>query len=99
MKTRYSFVQNHPEKNEYIADFIKLNEHLEETYGQPQRDSRIWHDPALKEDPSKWGQAVSLGHLSYEVRWMISETEIVLNLFGIDEKVSLEVLYSRLSLQ
>jgi len=98
VKTRYSFDQDHSEKNNYIADFIKLNEFFEETYGKPNRDDCIWHDPSLKADPANWGQAVSLGHLSYETRWVISETEIVLNLSGKDEKVSLEVFYSCLNL-
>ena len=55
VKTRYSFAQSIPEKNEYIADFIKLNEHLEETYGQPQRDNRIWHDPSFKRRTRQMG--------------------------------------------
>ena len=98
VKTRYSFDQDHSEKNDYIADFVRLNEFFEETYGKPHRDDRIWHDPSLKSDPAKWGRAVSLGHLSYETRWVISETEIILNLSGKDEKVSLEVFYSHLNL-
>lgn len=98
VKTRYSFAQEHAEKNAYIADFIKLNEYFSEQYGKPQREEQIWHDPRLKNDPAKWGYAVSLGHLSYQTRWVVSETQIILNLFGIDDKVSLEVLYTYLNL-
>jgi hypothetical protein len=98
VKTRYSFAQDHIEKNNYIADYIKLNEFFADQYGKPQREERIWHDPSLKADPADWGKAVSLGHLSYQTRWVVSETQIQLNLFGTDEHVALEVLYTFLNL-
>lgn len=95
-KTKYVFGVKYAQKTQYIDEFIKMSDFFQQQYGEPKENNRVWHDPAYEEEPSKWGEAVGLGHLTYETRWTVSGTEITLSLTGSRERISLEVLYSYL---
>jgi hypothetical protein len=93
-KTRYLFTQDHPQHSLYIEDFQQLNTQFTRQYGKPAEESKLWHEPTWKDDPNRWGHAVSLGHLSYRTCWRMDQTEVTLSLAGSDSQVSLELLYS-----
>jgi hypothetical protein len=94
MKTRYVFLQEHRRNSQYIEDFNRLNLQFSEKYGEPSEENKLWHEPTWKDDPNRWGQAVSLGHLSYFTRWQMDQTEVVLRLAGSDNRVMLDLMYS-----
>lgn len=96
VKTRYVFGVKYAQKTQYIEEFIKMSDFFQQQYGEPKENNRIWHDKLYEEEPTKWGEAVGLGHLSYETRWTISETEIALTLTGAGDRISLELLYTYL---
>jgi len=89
----YTFVDSHANKNLNIVDYKKIKELLGQRYGRPAEDEISWVDPALREDIEEWGNAIGMGHLNYRTRWKTSRGEVLLNLFGRDEEISLEITY------
>jgi len=96
IKTRYIFLDEYPQQTRYIEEYLRLNAEFSQRYGEPEEEKKLWHDPVLKNNPQEWGQAISLGHLSYQTRWQLSSTEIVLSLAGSKSQIMLELLYSSL---
>ncbi len=96
-QTRYVFVDQYAQKIRYIEEYLRINDFCAEKYGRPHQERKIWHDPEWKDRPDRWGQAVSLGQLSYLTLWQLEQTEIRLTLVGSDLDVSLELLYSNLT--
>lgn len=96
VKTHYVFLETYPQKTQYIEEYLRLNDQFSRKYGEPAEEQKLWHDPVLKEDPHDWGQAVSLGHLSYQTRWHMDQTKIVLSLAGSRSQIQLELQYSSL---
>jgi hypothetical protein len=96
-RTRYIFTNEYAQKIRYIEEYLRINDFCTEKYGRPHQERKIWHDPVMKDDPNRWGQAVSLGQLSYQTLWQLDQTEIHLKLAGSDFGVTLELLYSHLT--
>lgn len=95
-KAKYIFLVDHEYKSLYFGDYKKVKEFLTEIHEQSPLTNVNWMNPTHKEDYSKWGLAVSLGHLEYSAIWNLPETEIVLRLFGKNNKVNLIVDYTRI---
>jgi hypothetical protein len=96
IKANYIFLVDHEYKSLYFGDYKKVKEFLTEIHEQSPLTNVNWMNPTHKEDYSKWGLAVSLGHLEYSAIWNLPETEIVLRLFGKNNKVNLIVDYTRI---
>lgn len=96
IRGKYIFLEEHKYKNQYIGDYKKIKDMLIEKYEQPEKDNVTWRNTLFKEDYSRWGLAVSLGHLEYSSLWKTPETEILLRLSGDDMKVSLAIEYTGL---
>lgn len=96
IKAKYIFLVDHEYKSLYFGDYKKAKEFLTEIHEQSPLTNVNWMNPTHKEDYSKWGLAVSLGHLEYSAIWDLPETEIVLRLFGKNNKVNLIVDYTRI---
>jgi hypothetical protein len=90
---KYNFIKQHMNKNFHIEDYKKIREVLAQKYGKPESDHVNWSDELYREDSSKWGLAVSLGHMECQSYWQTPETEIVLTLMGDNNEISLEVEY------
>ena len=93
IKGKYNFVVKHEYKNDYFRDYKKVKEYLAEVHGKPPLDNINWLNPQYKEDYSKWGFALSLGHLEYNSLWSYQKTEIQLRLYGENEHIKLEAEY------
>lgn len=96
IKAKYIFLEDHDYKNVYFSDYRKVKEFLTEIHGQSPLTNVNWMNPAHKDDYSKWGLAVSLGHLEYSAIWNLPESEIVLRLFGKNNEIKLLVEYTGL---
>ncbi len=94
IKAKYIFFEDHDYKNQYFGDYRKVKEFLTEVHGQSPLTNVNWMNPTHKDDYSKWGLAVSLGHLEYSAIWNLPESEIVLRLFGKNNEIILIVDYT-----
>lgn len=94
----YIFQQNYTDMNDYIKDFEKIHDDLYVKYGKPLEDKMNWENPTYQKDPSKWGEAVSKGQLSYYCCWETENSLIELVLYGVDNSCKLVLRYSSLEL-
>ena len=62
-------------------------------YGKPKKDESVWDNNLYKNDPSKWGYAVSKGHLHFKSVWDTDLTLIVLHLKGDDSEINCAINY------
>ena len=93
-KAKYSFLANYEDKNQYIHSYEKIRNVLIQNYGEPREEKAVWQDKRYHNDRTKWGLALSLGHLEFHSLWKDSETEIQLRAYGGRNRVFLVVLYS-----
>jgi hypothetical protein len=94
IKAKYIFLADHDYKSVYFGDYRKVKEFLTEIHEQSPLTNVNWMNPTHKDDYSKWGLAVSLGHLEYSAIWNLPETEILLRLFGKNNEINLLVEYT-----
>lgn len=90
----YVFNGSHVNKNMYIDDMKLLKDLLTEKYGMP-LGGMTWSSDLYKSDPTKYGQAVSIGHLGYLYQWstLNTRTRIALSLRGDNFKTFLVIGY------
>lgn len=81
-KAGYSFINEYLDPKDYIRDFKNIKELLTKKYKKPIVDKTLWKDDQHKENPSNYGAALRLGHLSYAVAWAAKDTEIQMELSG-----------------
>jgi len=91
---RYLFTAKHVNKLLFIDDFRKVKESITEKYGKPTKDEVFWRNDLYKNDPSDWGMALCVGHLTFEVVWDMPETVILLQILGDNYKVSHRLQYT-----
>ena len=99
IKAKYVFLEQHEFKNQYISDYKRIKDWLTGKHGMPKGNNITWRNDLYRDYYSKWGEAISLGHLIYSSFWMTPVTEILLTLSGENNKVSLEVEYTGLRLK
>jgi hypothetical protein len=90
---KLSFLEQHANKNQNIADFKRIKDLLVQKYGRPVEDKISWDDATHKENIAEWGNAIGLGHLEYVSKWSTKKTEVLLRLFGEEDEISLELTY------
>ena len=81
-RAKYSIIEEHSNKNDFITDYSSLKDLLTKKYGNPMEDETIWKDDLYRDKYSDWGFAISLGHLFYYSKWDTEKTEIVSVLNG-----------------
>jgi hypothetical protein len=99
IRAKYIFLENHKHESQYIGDYKKIKDWLTERHGMPLGSNVTWRNDSYKEDYSKWGLAVSLGHLEYSSLWKNQEMEIFLTLSGENNKISLRAEYKGLRIK
>ena len=92
-RAAYQVTEKHAFENKYIEDYKKLKELLMKKYGEPFVDREIWENDLYKDDPERWGFAISIGHLKYVAGWATDSTEIGLMLAGDNYEINLMILY------
>ncbi|TCL61775.1 hypothetical protein EDC14_10328 [Hydrogenispora ethanolica] len=75
--------------NGCFQDYQKLLRYLVADYGEPQENQALWSDNALRDQPEKYGMAVSLGHLARQAIWYTPGTVIRLRLWGENRQINL----------
>ncbi|MHB8068713.1 MAG: hypothetical protein ACYDIC_12535 [Desulfobaccales bacterium] len=82
VRSRYLLAEEHSNKNDFIDDFKSFQNILIKKYGKPAKDDIYWRNNLYKKDPSNWGMAIGLGHLSYFSSWNTEDTEVICFLHG-----------------
>lgn len=91
---KYVFFQKHSNKTDFIYDFIKIEKTLEKKYKIPNYNKKIWKNDLYEDEHKNWGTAVSIGHLVLEAKWILINTEILLQLSGDNFDIKLIIQYS-----
>jgi len=91
----FSFQQDHVNKNQYIADYMKMKETCQARYGPPMQDDVRWKNRLFRKDPKDWGLAVSIGHLAYQTYWETDRSLIALQLEGAEHRISLALIFQK----
>ncbi len=90
---KFSFEEKNENKNQNIVDYKKIKGLLIQKYGRPEQDDISWKDASHKDEIEEWGYAIGMGHLEYSSKWKTRQAEVVLQLDGADEEISLELTY------
>jgi hypothetical protein len=93
-RAKYSIIEEHSNKNDYISDYNTLKSLLQKKYGVPKEDETIWKNDLYKDDYSQWGFAVSLGHLTYYSSWETERTSVFFVLNGENYDLETVIEYS-----
>lgn len=89
----YLFNMKHSNPNDFIDDYDKIKSLLTKKYGPPIIDNIDWRDDLYRQEPSKWGLAVSAGHLAYKAVWELDNTTIATTLRGDNYKIEHGIYY------
>ncbi len=89
----YRLAEEYLLENNYVRDYTEFKEILWKKYGTPKKEEMIWHKPYHKNDPSRWGVAVSIGHLTYSTIWESDTTLIAAVLAGGNYIISCQIEY------
>ena len=94
VRAKYLLIEPHINMNDYITDYSDLKRILEKKYGRPEYDKIFWKNDLLKNSYSKWGIAVSAGHLVYLSKWETLCTKISLALTGDNAEIDCFIIYT-----
>lgn len=89
----YLLTEDYSNPNAYLDAYDAFKAALQERYGRPKWDRTVWSDDLYRDDPTRWGFAVSIGHMSRLAEWETPDTRIVLTLKGNNLRVDLGLLY------
>lgn len=90
----YFSQESYVNRNLYIRDYERLKELLIKKYGEPDSDKTVWRNRLYKDNPEKWGTAISIGHLAYMAEWNTKTTRITTGLTGSNFDVRHGVFYN-----
>ena len=99
VRAKYVIAEKHSNKNDYIDDFKALKRALIKKYGKPESDETYWSQDLFKDEPQRWGLAISVGQMSMYTNWATEETAIILALAGDNAKVKLGIEYTSVKLK
>jgi predicted RNA-binding protein with RPS1 domain len=98
VRGKYVLTTQHSYKNQYINDYETLKDILNKKYGKPQQDDQFWLNSLYKDDFQEWGTAVSVGHLSYSASWNMTDSAILLVLYGDNYEITLAIEFKSIKL-
>jgi hypothetical protein len=89
----YAFTQAHANPTDFIGDYGRVKNYLEQKYAEPKSDDVIWKDSRYQDDPRQWGLALRTGGLELRSSWERDGTEILLVLAGDKDGLSFMLIY------
>lgn len=72
----YKLDDNYLNSKHFIVSYRKFKTGLTEKYGPAKKETTNWQNDALRNQSSKRGLALSLGHVEYLSSWETPDTEI-----------------------
>lgn len=94
---RYVTLAAFTDKYEWIREYRDHQFKITEKYGEFLANRGKWHGGPYRNDPAKWGIAVSVGDLEFNQVWRTSTTGIELRLWGDDGQSHLWITYTDLT--
>lgn len=94
VRAKYVLKEKHTNNNDYITDYMSLKSLLTKKYGKPSPDSDYWKDDLYKNDSSREGLAISMGHRVYLAQWKTEPTDIAIILSGDNFHITCAIEYS-----
>jgi hypothetical protein len=76
-----------------MDDFDQINTLLEEKYGEPEDQGENWSNDLYRDDPSEYGMALAVGHLTKYSQWLTHRTEVRQLVFGDKFEISHSLRY------
>lgn len=89
----YVFKHKHINNNLYLDDYARLKDLLVKKYGKPSLDDTVWSNSVFKDDPDRWGLALSTGHMRRFAIWDNPREEIRLSISGDNARISMVLNY------
>lgn len=89
----YQIIENYLNSQHFITSYQKFKAALTQKYGPAQADEINWQNDAFRNDRSKNGLALSLGHVKYRSVWETPSTTIVCSLKEINYYVLCSIAY------
>lgn len=86
---RLHLCERYSDKNQYITDYNKLRDFLNERVGRPRADNVVWQNRYYERENGRWGTALSKGHLAFSSEWVFRDTSVQLKLSGENDQVVL----------
>jgi len=95
IEAEYRILEEYPDKNQHINDFRRLKALLIKKHGNPVIDEEIWKNDVnpYANTPHEWGEAISLGQLTYFAKWQTDSTIIRMILRGKDRVIHHNLAY------
>ena len=98
-RAKYSFLEEHTNKNDYILDYDKILELLKKKYGKTLEENDYWKNDLFKDKYSDWGTAISIGHYLKYAKWEDEKTNVTTLLNGENYDISHVIEYSSKNLR
>lgn len=99
VRAKYSFRNEHSNKNAFLTDYQNVKEALTKKYGAPIEDKVDWINDLFRDEYQRWGTALAAGHLRLYARWRTKTTEIIHLLDGDNYKIRHATEYSSTALE
>jgi hypothetical protein len=90
----YKLTENYLVSTKFIKTYNAFKTELIKKYGKPRKDMVIWINDRYKGDNSKWGLALSLGHLEYVSVWATPASNIKCSMRGENYNILCLIEYS-----
>ena len=74
----------------FLAEYDQLVDLLSQKFGRSD-STEYWNEDLYKDEPQRWGFAVSVGHYSRFAKWTTTDTDIVAGLHGDNYEIKLGV--------
>ena len=72
----YKLEDNYLNSDHFIQTYLQFKQTLTKKYGPPSREITNWLNDTYRNNPKKWGLAMSLGHTEYASFWKTQHTTI-----------------------
>lgn len=94
VRAKYLVDVEHSNRTDWLRDFATLRDILGKKYGAPTKEDTFWKRDLYRDDPSNWGMAVAVGHLSRFAIWETPGTTISEAIYGENYDITLNVEYA-----
>lgn len=78
----------------YRQTYNTFKRALIDKFDEPNSDITTWINDTYKNDPSKWGLAVGLGHVEYSATWNTQDSAIRCSLTGENHNILCKIKFS-----
>lgn len=71
------FEETYTDASGYFDEYMRVDQRLAQTYGQPVQRAAIWSNPELKSEQAKWPLALVRGDVVFGTVWQIDGVKVI----------------------